>query len=109
MNAIRVNSVIATGGGPLDDQIVYMVETDNVFRFHTPGRVHTYIRIDGKDIIFYQGVEAWRDNSLDQFDIVSSSILPTSTATWCMSQKPASISPRSLFRRFRCALRNLIS
>ena len=109
MNAIRVNSVIATGGGPLDDQIVYMVETDNVFRFHTPGRVHTYIRIDGRDIIFYQGVEAWRDNSLDQFDIVSSSILPTITATSFMNQRPASISPRSLFRRFRCALRNLIS
>lgn len=107
MNAIRINAVTATGGGPLDDQIVYMVDSDNVFRFHTPGRVHTYCRIDGRDIIFYQGVEAWQD-SLDQYDIVSSSISPTITATSLTNQRPMISSPLSLFLRYLYGLRSLM-
>jgi hypothetical protein len=91
MNAIRINAVTATGGGPLDDQIIYMVDSDDVFRFHTPGRVHTYVRIQGRDKVVYQGVEAWLDESSengDQWSIASSSVFPTITSASFTNQRP---------------------
>lgn len=105
-NAIRVNAVHVTGGGPLDDYTIYMVDTDDVFRFHTPGRVHTYVRIEGHNTVVYQGVESWQDELSEgggQWGIQSSSIFPTISATSLSNQKPLIhlqllTSLRSLFR-----------